>query len=101
MSFDGGMSIDHFKSTDNTLNQDFINFSLLQLQKIHYTQHPDALKIDRILVREPYARVIISREQILNISAVLDPLGAKQAMGSGAPGRRAWRAKHRPTSARA
>ncbi len=80
VTFDGGMSVDHFKSTDNTLNQDFINLSLLQLQKIHYTQHPDLLKIDRILVREPYARVIISREQVLNISAVLDPQGAKQAM---------------------
>ena len=73
MSFDGGMSVDHFKSTDNTLHQDFINFGLLQFQKIHYTLAPDALKIDRILVREPYARVIISREQILNISAVIDP----------------------------
>ncbi len=76
LSFDGGMSVDHFKSTDNTLHQDFINFGLLQFQKIHYTLGPDALKVDRILVREPYARVIISREQILNISAVMDPKGA-------------------------
>ncbi len=76
VSFDGGMSVDHFKSTDNTLNQDFVNFGLLQFQKIHYTLRPDALKIDRILVREPYARVIVSREQILNISAVMDPEGA-------------------------
>jgi len=76
LSFDGGMSVDHFRSTDNTLNQDFVNFGLLQFQKIHYTLAPDALRVDRILVREPYARVIISREQILNISAVLDPKGA-------------------------
>jgi Domain of Unknown Function (DUF748) len=76
LSFDGGLSVDHFKSTDNTLNQDFINFGLLQLQKVHYTLAPDALRIDRILVRDPYARVIVSREQILNISAVMDPKGA-------------------------
>ncbi len=76
VSFEGGMSIDHFKSTDNTLNQDFINFGLLQLQKIRYSLGPDSLKIDRILVREPYARMIISREQVLNISAVMDPQGA-------------------------
>ena len=76
LSFDGGMSVDHFKSTDNTLHQDFVNFGLLQFQKIHYTLSPDTLKVDRILVREPYARVIISREQILNISAVMDPQGA-------------------------
>ncbi len=76
VSFDGRMSVDHFKSTDNALHQDFVNFGLLQLQKIHYTMRPDLLKIDRILVREPYARVIISREQILNISDVMDREGA-------------------------
>ena len=80
MSFDGELSVDHFKSTDNTLNQDFVNFGLLQFQKLHYTLDPDSIRIDRILVREPYARVIISREQILNISAVMDPKGAAKAM---------------------
>ncbi|HLY67597.1 MAG TPA: DUF748 domain-containing protein, partial [Chloroflexota bacterium] len=84
LSFDGQMSVDHFKSTDNTLNQDFVNFGLLQFQKLHYTLGPDALKIDRILVREPYTRVIISREQILNIKAVMDPQGAQAAI-------KAWR----------
>ena len=79
-SFDGQMSVDHFKSTDNAQNQDFLNFGLLQLQKLHYTLGPDSLKIDRILVREPYARVILSREQILNIKAVMDPQGAALAL---------------------
>ena len=100
VAFDGGMSVDHFKSTDNTLNQDFINLGLLQLQKIHYTQHPDLLKIDRILVREPYARVIISREQILNISAVLNPAGAKQAMAE-FHAKQAQRASETPAEKRA
>jgi uncharacterized protein involved in outer membrane biogenesis len=75
-SFDGQVSVDHFKSTDNTLNQDFVNFDLLQFQKLRYTLGPDSLKIDRILVRGPYARVILSKEQILNIKAVMDPQGA-------------------------
>ncbi len=76
ISFAGDVTIDGFKSTDNTLHEDFIGFSRLQVQKLHYEMSPDKVAIDRILVAEPYARVIISREEIINISAVLDPKAA-------------------------
>ena len=52
-SFDGQMSVAHFKSTDNALNQDFLNFGLLQLQKLHYALGPDSLKIDRSWCASP------------------------------------------------
>jgi hypothetical protein len=73
IDFAGDVSIDGFKSTDNTLHEPFVEFKRVQVQKLHYEMSPDAVHIDRILVRDPYARVIISREQIINISAVLDP----------------------------
>ena len=76
IDFAGDVTVDGFKSTDNTLHEPFIDFSRVQVQKLHYEMSPDAVHIDRILVREPYARVIISREQIINISAVLDPKAA-------------------------
>jgi hypothetical protein len=76
LSFAGDVTIDGFKSKDNTLHEDFINFTRLQFQKLRYDMAPDRVSIDRILVREPYARVVISREQVLNISAVLDPEAA-------------------------
>jgi hypothetical protein len=76
IDFAGDVTIDGFKSTDNTLHEPFIDFTRVQVQKLHYQMTPDAVTIDRILVREPYARVIISREQIINISAVLDPKAA-------------------------
>ena len=79
LSFTGGVTIDHFKSIDNAARQDFINFDRLQFQKLRFTVEPDALKIDRVLLRGPYARVIVSREEILNISAVLDPKAASDA----------------------
>jgi hypothetical protein len=79
LSFTGGVTIDHFKSIDNAARQDFINFDRLQFQKLRFTVEPDALKIDRVLLRGPYARVIVSREEILNISAVLDPKAAADA----------------------
>ncbi len=78
-SYSGQVTIDHFKSIDNAGQQDFINFDRLQFQKLRFTAGPDALKVDRILLRGAYARVIVSREEILNISAVLDPQGAAAA----------------------
>jgi hypothetical protein len=79
LSFSGALTIDHFKSIDNAGKQDFVNFDRLQFQKLRLTVQPDALKIDRVLLRAPYARVIVSREEILNISAVLDPKAAAHA----------------------
>ena len=80
LSFMGQASIEHFKSIDNALKQDLINFGRLRVEKLRYHMAPDSLKIDRVLLQQLYARVVISREQILNISAVLDPQGAAAAL---------------------
>jgi hypothetical protein len=76
LGYDGDMTIRGFKSVDNALEEDFINFDLLKLSKLSYSMAPDALSIDQIRVRKPYARVIISQNQVINIQAVLDPEGA-------------------------
>jgi hypothetical protein len=80
LSFAGEVSIERFASVDNALRQDFINFAKVDLSKVRYAMAPDSLEVDRIGVRQPYARVIISPEQILNISAVLDPEGTAKAL---------------------
>ncbi|MDQ1309565.1 MAG: hypothetical protein QG601_834, partial [Pseudomonadota bacterium] len=59
LSFEGDVTIDGFRSADNSLNEDFVNFERLHLQTLSYTMGPDALSIDRVLLRQPYARVII------------------------------------------
>jgi hypothetical protein len=41
---------------------------------------PDVVRIDRVLVQQPYARVIISQERVVNIAAVLDPQGTAAAL---------------------
>ncbi len=79
-SFEGDVTIDGFRSVDNSLNEDLVNFERLHLQALSYTMAPDALNIDRVLLRKPYARVIISQEQIVNIAAVLDPQGTAAAL---------------------
>ena len=80
LSFDGDVTVDGFRSVDNSLNEDFVNFERLHLQTLSYTMGPDALSIDRVLLRQPYARVIISQQQIVNIAAVLDPQGTAAAL---------------------
>jgi uncharacterized protein involved in outer membrane biogenesis len=80
MSFAGDIVLTDFKSTDNALDEDFVNFGRVQVEKLRYDAAPDSVRIDRILIREPYSRVIISRERMLNVSAVLDPAGAQAAL---------------------
>ena len=80
MAFKGHVAIDGFRSVDNSLKQDLVSFARLDLARLSYAMAPDALSIDRVLVSRPYARVIISPEQVVNIAAVLDPQGTAQAL---------------------
>jgi len=75
LSFDGEVTIDGFKSVDNALGKDLVNFRRVALGKLSVALGPDAVSIDTITVNEPFARVIISQERIINIAAVLDPKG--------------------------
>ena len=80
LAFEGDVSVRGFKSTDNALDEDFVNYELLELRKLSYAMAPDALGIDRVLLRKPYARVILSENQVLNIAAALDPEGTAAAV---------------------
>ena len=75
LSFDGEVTIDGFKSVDNALGKDLVNFRKVALGKLRVAMGPDAVSIDTITVSEPFARVIIGEEGVINIRAVLDPEG--------------------------
>ena len=80
LSFAGNVAIDDFASKDNTLNQDFVNFASLRVEGIRYAMGPDSATVERVLVGRPFARVVISPERVINISAVLDPKGTAAAL---------------------
>jgi uncharacterized protein involved in outer membrane biogenesis len=80
IAFTGEVSVERFSSVDNALKEDLVNFEQLQLQNLAYSMAPDALSIDRVLVRKPFARVIISQDEIVNLAAVLDPEGTQAAL---------------------
>jgi hypothetical protein len=104
ITFAGDLNIAAFKSVDNAQHLDFFNFDRLELSKLRYAMGPDALSIDRIRVVKPFNRVIMSADQILNVSAVFDRQGtaailearkAAAATKSAAPDRRKTRAELR------
>ena len=48
-----------------------MNWETLQTKGIAYSQNPDRLEIQQVEARQPYARVIISEKQTLNIATAL------------------------------
>ncbi len=80
LRFDGDVTIDDFASVDNALKQDLVNFKRLEVRKISYAMGPDSAIVEQVLVQQPFARVIISAERVVNISAVLDPEGTRKAL---------------------
>ena len=80
LRFDGDVTIDGFASIDNTLKKDFVNFRRLEIRKVSYAMGPDSVSVDQVLVQQPFARVIISPERVINVSAVMDPKGTAAAL---------------------
>ena len=72
LRFTGDASSSGFALVDHKVRQEFLTWKQLELKGLDYAMAPDSLTIDRVLVRQPYARVIISPEQVINIAAVLD-----------------------------
>lgn len=73
---EGQIDVANLRTTDDLLNEDFIKWRDLNVAGISYAQNPARLTIDRIVARQPYARVIISRDQTLNVTKVLNPNAA-------------------------
>ncbi|HEX9207134.1 MAG TPA: DUF748 domain-containing protein [Steroidobacteraceae bacterium] len=79
LRFTGDVTLAGFKSIDDALDQDFFNFERVEASKLDFALAPDAVKIDRVRVVRPFARVIISPDGIINAAAVFDPEGTAKA----------------------
>jgi hypothetical protein len=80
LAFAGNVVVAGFRSKDNALEQDFLNFDRVEVSKIAFSLAPDALRIDRVRVVRPFARVIVSSDQVVNVAAVFDPEGTAKAL---------------------
>lgn len=83
IGFAADIVVDGFATVDKALKQDFLGFSKVEIGKLRYAMEPDSLSIERIGVREPYAKVIVGRNQVVNVVAVLNPQGTAKSVTSG------------------
>jgi uncharacterized protein involved in outer membrane biogenesis len=65
------VDVSSFDSVDDALHERFVGFSRLQLSGLHSTSQ--ALTIDRVLLKRPYARAVIGADQTMNLTAVRRP----------------------------
>ena len=71
--FSGEVRVDDLRTTDQALREDFVKWRSLAITGIQFQQQPDRLRIDRIVARQPYARVVIAEDGSVNVSEVLAP----------------------------
>jgi hypothetical protein len=82
----GDVSVANLHTVDNALHDDFINFERLDIQGLKFQRDPDRLEIEQVLLRKPYARVIIEPDVSINVTRVLAGPGAT-VVEPGGPGR--------------
>ncbi|HEX9472769.1 MAG TPA: DUF748 domain-containing protein [Steroidobacteraceae bacterium] len=76
----GDFEVADLLTRDGLLQNDFITWQSLRVSGFAYQQAPDRLSIERVVARQPYARVIISADGKLNVAAVLR--SRQEAVGS-------------------
>jgi hypothetical protein len=84
LAFDGDVVVENLKTTDNQLDQAFVDIGRLELSQLSYRSAPESLHIARVGLHKPYARLVLSREQTLNALAILH--GGKRPAVAPAPG---------------
>ncbi len=72
MQFNGDVAVAEFHTVAGATNEDLIKWRSLALNGIDLSHNPDRLTIERIVARQPYARVIIREDQTLNVTAALE-----------------------------
>jgi hypothetical protein len=87
LKFTGEMQVADLHTTDQLVNEDFVKWRNLAVSGISLQQNPHRLSIDRIIARQPYAKVIIAKDTTLNVTKVLNPHAqpAEQSTEADAP----------------
>jgi hypothetical protein len=72
VTFKGEIQVADLRTTDQLLNEDFLKWRNLALTGVNFSLNPDKLSIDRIVARQPYARIVIAEDTSLNVTRVLN-----------------------------
>ena len=76
VQFDGSAGVDDLKTTDALLQQDFVNWRALQLTGVRVRTAPLNVAVSEVLIHEPYARIVIGANGVVNLKEVLNPRAA-------------------------
>jgi len=71
LSFEGDVIVSELKTTDTLLDEALLEIARLELSALSYRSAPESLRIARVSLHKPYARLVLSREQTLNMAVVL------------------------------
>lgn len=71
LQFKGDVQVADFHTIAGPANDDLVKWRSLALSGMDLSRSPDRLTIERIVARQPYARVIIRQDQTLNVTAAL------------------------------
>jgi hypothetical protein len=75
-SFAGDIDIEDLHTVDNLRHDDLIKWERLDIRGLNFQQSPSRLDIAEVVVRKPYARVIIESDTTLNVANALKSPGA-------------------------
>ena len=76
LRYSGDLSVSRLHTQDGVLNEDFINWSSLEIRKFEFESNPARFAIREIIAKDPYLRLILEETGVTNIQSVLDPKGA-------------------------
>ena len=71
LSYSGELGLRDLRTTDDAMQQELLSFKQLWLKGIQYTSSPASLDIGHVTLSQPYARVLLSAQQKLNVLSVL------------------------------
>lgn len=79
LRFRGDARIEGVRTIDVAMRQDFLRWRSLAASGVDFRSEPFSLRVRRIALREPYARVVIGPDRSVNIAAALQPPSAPRA----------------------
>ncbi len=75
LRFVGNIDVEDLYIVDDLRHNDLIRWERLDIQALNFQQDPNRLEIGEVLVRKPYARVIVESDATLNVSNALKQPG--------------------------
>jgi len=69
----GMVQVDKLRTVDKAQKEDFIKWNLLRAEGFSYDGREARLRIKTLRMRAPYARVIIAKDETINIAEVMKP----------------------------